>query len=183
MASTLEGFEAFADAVDLAGVDTLVSVGGGSGAELVPVLRRNGELKAVLTDFPDALEDAAQTLASYGVSDRVTIQGGDARLAVPSGDAYLLSTVLRCLDDADVIAVLTAIRQAAAVGARLYVVEMPLPDGPPVHPQASADMTAWVAYGGADRTVEGWRLLHARAGWDLLDVRPLNVGYSLLTSR
>jgi cyclopropane fatty-acyl-phospholipid synthase-like methyltransferase len=183
MASTVEGFEAFADAADLAGVDTLVSIGGGSGAELVPVLRRYGNLKAVLTDLPEALETAEATLASYGVSDRVTIEHGDARLAAPSGDAYLLSTVLRCLGDADAIAVLSAIRTAATADARLYVVEMPLSDGPPVHPQASADLTAWVAYGGADRTVDGWRDLHARAGWDMLDVRPLNMGYSLLTSR
>jgi hypothetical protein len=183
MASTLEGFEAFADAADLSGVDTLVSVGGGSGAELVPVLRRHDRLAAVLTDFPDSLEGAEETLASYGVSDRVAIEPGDARLAVPGGDAYLLSTVLRCLDDADVVAVLDAIRSAAVGDARLYVVEMPLPDGPPGHPAATADMTAWVAYGGADRTVDGWRALHARAGWQLLDVRPLNMGYSLLTSR
>lgn len=183
MASTLEGFEAFADAADLSRVDTLVSVGGGSGAELVPVLRRYDKLKAVLTDFPDALEHAEETLTSYGVSDRVAIEPGDARLAVPAGDAYLLSTVLRCLGDAEVVAVLAAIRAAAVGDARLYVVEMPLPDGPPVYPRASTDMTAWVAYGGADRTVAGWRALHARAGWELLDVRPLNMGYSLLTSR
>jgi len=183
MASTLEGFEAFADAADLSGVETLVSVGGGSGAELVPVLRRYNKLKAVLTDFPDALDVAEETLRSYGVADRVTIEPGDARVAVPSGAAYLLSTVLRCLGDADVIAVLTAIRAAAVADARLYVVEMPLPDGVPVHPQATTDMTAWVAYGGADRTVDGWRALHAQAGWELLDVRPLNLGYSLLTSR
>jgi hypothetical protein len=28
-----------------------------------------------------------------------------------------------------------------------------------------------------------WRVLHARAGWELLDVRPLHPGDSLLTSR
>jgi hypothetical protein len=28
-----------------------------------------------------------------------------------------------------------------------------------------------------------WRALHARAGWELLDVRPLHPGDSLLTSR
>jgi hypothetical protein len=183
MASTLDAFEAFADAADLSGVDTVVSVGGGSGAELVPVLRRYTGLKAVLTDFPEALEAAEETLTSFGVSDRVAIEPGDARVAVPSGGAYLLSTVLRCLADADVIAVLTATRAAAVAGASLYVVEMPMPDGPPVHPQASTDVTAWVAYGGADRTVDQWRALHARAGWELSDVRPLNMAYSLLTSR
>ena len=185
MAFTLEAFEALADAADLSRVDTLVSVGGGSGAELVPVLRRHDDLKAVLADFPDALENAEETLGSYGVSDRVAIEPGDARLAVPSGDAYLLSTVLRCLGDADVIAVLTAIRAAAVAGASLYVVEMPLPDGslrcrsPGVHRH---DRLGRVL-GGADRTVDGWRVLHARAGWELFDVRPLNMAYSLLSSR
>jgi hypothetical protein len=183
MASTIEGFEAFADAADLSAVEALVSVGGGSGAELVPVLRRYDKLEAVLIDFPEALEAAEETLASYGVADRVAIEHGDARLAVPGGDAYLLSTVLRCLGDADVIAVLTAIRAAAVAGASLYVVEMPLPDGPPVHPQASTDTTAWVADGGADRTVDGWACAACTSRLGTVRRPAADLGYSLLASR
>jgi hypothetical protein len=183
MSSTLEGFEALAETADLSGVETLVVVGGGSGAEAVLLLRRWERLRAVLVDFPDALEDAERTLAAYGVRERVDVVPGDARLAVPAGEAYLMSTVLRCLPDDDVVAVLSTIRAAAPAGARVLAVEMPIPDGPPAHPHASTDVTAWVAYGGADRTVDGWRELHARAGWELVDVQGLNQGYSLLTSR
>jgi len=184
MGSTTDGFDDLANAIDLAAASTVVSVGGGSGAELVPLLKRWPHLDAVLTDLPDALAGAAAVLAEYGIADRVTVVAGDARVRVPAADAYVLSTVLRCFDDAGVIAVLSACRRAALPGAVLHVCEMPLPAGPPAHPAATTDLTAWVAYGGADRTIDGWTRLHAVAGWTGLTVTPCCEGpFAVLTTR
>lgn len=182
-ASTADGFNALAEAMDLSAVSTLVSVGGASGTELVPVLRRWPRVRAILADLPTALAAAPKVLAENGLSDRVTITATDARTCAPAGDAYLLSTVLRCLSDDDAIAVLRACHEAADPNATMHVIEMPIPDGPPQHPNATADVTAWVAYGGADRTVRTWIAMHADAGWHDLQVAPLDGPFVLLSSR
>jgi len=182
MGSTIDGFEAMADALDLSGDSTVVSVGGGQGMELVPLLRKWPQLRAVLTDFPEAVVGADELFVRFGLADRVRIVAGDARSLVPSGDAYVLSTVLRCLPDDDVVAVLTACRAAARPGARVHVVEMPIPDGGPQHPSATADLIAWVAYGGADRTVPQWTRLHAEAGWRVIGVTPANSPFAIISS-
>jgi len=72
--------------------------------------------------------------------------------------------------------------RAAASGPdeRLNAVEMVIPDGPPVNPAATADLTAWVAYGGADRTTDGWRDLFTAADWTLERVVGLTEPFSLL---
>ena len=164
MGSTVESFAAIADAVDLADCEVVVAVGGGQGVELVPLLRRRPELRGILFDLANAVDGAAGVLADHGVADRVEIAIGDAREQVPHGDLYVLSTVLRCMGDDDAVAVLASCRRAGTDGARTLVVEMPLDDGPGEHPSATAALTAWVVYGGADRTRDQWAQLHERAG-------------------
>ena len=181
-ASTIDGFQDVADALDLSAATTVVSIGGASGIELVPILQRWPQLRGVLADLPDALTAASSVMAEYGMTDRVTIVAGDSRESAPPGDAYVLSTVLRCLDDPDATAVLTACHAAAEPGASMHVIEMPVPDGPPQHPSATTDMTAWVAYGGGDRTIARWRELHEDAGWRDLQVTELDGPFALLSS-
>ncbi len=157
-------------------------VGGGNGTEVVPILQRYPSVRAVLLELPDTAAAAEANLAALGIRDRVEVAAGDARDAVPAGDTYVMSTVLRCLDDASVVAVLRSCRRAARPGGSLHAMEMLLPEGPPVHPQAMADLTAWVAYGGADRTVPQWRELFGAGGWTLNDVVTLTPPYAMLTA-
>lgn len=180
MGSTVESFQVLADALDVPPGAHVVCVGGASGVELVPILTGRPDLTGVLTDLPDALTGAPAVLAQYRLADRVTLVAGDARRTVPDGDVYVLSTVLRCLPDADVVDVLAACRRAARRGATLFAIEMPLPEGPPEHPGAAADLTAWVVYGGADRTLARWAELFAEAGWPAMQSRELEGPYALL---
>ncbi|MGN6722424.1 MAG: methyltransferase [Marmoricola sp.] len=180
--STLDEFEEVADAIDLSSATTVVCVGGASGIELVPLLRTWPNLRGILADLPDALSGADAMLAEYGVSDRVEVVATDARRSVPAGDAYMLSTVLRCMDDDDATALLRACADAALPGATMYVVEFPIPDGPPRPVNATGDLTAWVAYGGGDRTIQQWRALHEAAGWQNLEATPLEEPTAVLVS-
>lgn len=43
------------------------------------------------------------------------------------------------------------------------------------------DLTAWVAYGGKDRTVAQWRELFAETGWRLEDVVIVTEPYAMLS--
>ena len=181
-ASTVDAFREIADAVDLSAARTVVSIGGASGIELVPILQRWPHLHGVLADLPEALTGAGAVMARHGMTERVEIVPGDSRRTAPPGDAYVLCTVLRCLSDQGATAVLTACHAAAEHGASMHVIEMPLPDGPPRHPSATTDMTAWVAYGGGDRTIARWDELHQAAGWRDLQVTELEEPFALLSS-
>lgn len=181
-ASTVEAFQEVADAIDLSGAETVVSIGGASGIELIPILQKWPHVRGVLSDLPEALNGAAEVIARYGMEERIEVVPADSRRRAPSGDAYILSTVLRCLTDADAIAVLKSCRSAASAGASMHVIEMPIPEGAPEHPSATADLTAWVAYGGGDRTIAQWAELHQSAGWHNLAVTPLDDAFSVLTS-
>lgn len=180
--STIEEFDQIAETLDLATTACLVCVGGGLGIELVPLMRRWPDLTAVLTDLPAALDGASELLLKHDIADRVRIEAGDARLSVPSGDRYLLVTVLRCLDDDAAVSVLASCRAAGGPHCAVHIVEMLQNDGPPQHPGATGSLTAWVAYGGADRTLARWRDIHHRAGLEIDAVTPLNDPYTLITS-
>jgi hypothetical protein len=184
MSSTVDGFDDLARAIEVPDGAVVVSVGGGRGTELVPVLSLCPTARAVLFDLPGALEGASELLGGHSLADRVEIVGGDARSVVPSGDLFILSTVLRCLNDDDALQVLRACRVAASgPDATLNAVEMIIPDGAPTHPNATANVTAWVAYGGSDRTAAGWRALFDDADWTVERIVPLTDPFSLIVCK
>ena len=81
---------------------TMVDVGGADGALLARVLESAPNSKGIAFDLPHVVAEAAPTLKSYGLGDRLTAQGGDFFEAVPGGgDTYLLSMVLHDWNDGD----------------------------------------------------------------------------------
>jgi ubiquinone/menaquinone biosynthesis C-methylase UbiE len=84
------------DYVDLTGRRKLLDVGGGVGTFSILLAQKNPELRAVVLDLPEVRELAEQTIASYGLSDRIAFQAGDYN-ASSLGDGYdvvLLSNIL-----------------------------------------------------------------------------------------
>ncbi len=84
------------DYVDLTGRRKLLDVGGGVGTFSILLAQKNPELQAVVLDLPEVRELAEQTIASYGLSDRIVFQAGDYH-APSLGDGYdavLLSNIL-----------------------------------------------------------------------------------------
>lgn len=182
MGSTSQGFEDLAKTLELSGQETVVCVGGGNGMELGPLLDRYPTVRAILVDFPDTVPAAEAALVALGIRDRVELAPGDARSSVPCGDTYVMSTVLRCLGDDDARDVLRSCRSSAAPGATLHAFEIPLPEGRPQYPAAMVDLTAWVAYGGKDRTVPRWHELFAETGWRLEAVVPMTEPSGMLSA-
>jgi hypothetical protein len=182
MCSTIDGFEAMASAVDVAEDAVVAAVGGGRGVELVPFLADHPQRRGILVDLPAALVGAEEALEAHGLLDRVQIVAGDARAGLPTADAYLLSTVLRCLGDEDAVAVLTSCRRGLADGGRVHVFDPVVPPGAATAAAATMDLTAWVVYGAADRTEIEWRELHRRAGLEVVAVTPRDEPFSVLTS-
>jgi ubiquinone/menaquinone biosynthesis C-methylase UbiE len=84
------------DYVDLTGRRKLLDVGGGVGTFSILLAQKNPDLRAVVLDLPEVRELAEQTIASYGLSDRIAFQAGDYN-APSLGDGYdmvLLSNIL-----------------------------------------------------------------------------------------
>ena len=175
MESTVDSFTAGARAYDFSQFDTVVDVGGGLGGLLVAVIREHPGVRGVLLDLPQVVAAAPTALARHPERDRVEVVAGDMFHDLPCGaDAYVYSTVLRCLDDDACIEALRACARAASPGGRVLAVEMVLPEGVPPSPSGLADVYAMAVYGGKDRTEAQWTDLMTRAGFEKPSFQPVH---------
>ncbi len=96
---------------------------------LTCLLRAYPDIRGVLFELPAVIE---RTVIPQDVADRIECVAGDALTAVPAkADAYVFSTVLRCFDDRQCVALLTACRQSMHDNSRLLALEMVIPPDPP----------------------------------------------------
>ena len=85
---------------DFSGLTTVVDVGGGRGALLAAILKRNPHLRGILFERPQVIADAPALLAAQGVANRCELVAGDFFQALPMGaDAYMLKWILVSWDD------------------------------------------------------------------------------------
>jgi hypothetical protein len=179
---TAEVGPAVAAAYDFSEVGTLVDVGGGRGHVLVPILRANPAMRAVLFDLPHVVESAKPLLAEAGLADRCEFVGGSFFESVPSGgDAYLLKHVVHDWDDERSRAILATCRRAMTPSSRLLLVERDLPtDNGQAVPALLSDLSMMIQLGGGERTVEEYRILLATAGFSLARTVPTPHGESVI---
>jgi len=160
---------AFVAAYDLAGVRSVVDVGGGSGALLAAVLRAGPDMRGMLFDLPQGLVSARATLEEAGVLPRVTLVEGSFFESVPTGgDLYLLKWIIHDWSDYEALVILANCRQCMSSTARLVLLERSLPqhvDSSPAGLDATmADLHMRVVLGGRERTSGEYRDLFNRAG-------------------
>jgi hypothetical protein len=170
---------------DLAGLGTLVDVGGGDGGLLAHVLARQRAARGVLVDLPGSVEKARARLAGAGLEERARFVAGsffDAGTVPAGGDVYTLSRVLHNWDDADALTILRRVREAIPPHGRLFVFEYLEDAAPAAAPDAGAspaaaqarmiDLLMLVMLDGHDRTEAEYRDLLAAAGFRVRSVRP-----------
>jgi hypothetical protein len=154
----------------------IVDVGGGRGATLSALLHAAPQASSVLLDQPHVIEQAAETFAVEGLSDRVELVGGSFLESVPpGGDLYVVKQVIHNWDDEGARLILRRCAEAAPAGATLLVVEIVLPDDLEPSFVHLLDLLMLVAFGGRERTVEQHRALLHDAGWKLDGVSPAPV--------
>ena len=160
---------------ELAGVETVIDVGGGTGRLLAQLVARLPHARGVLADQQQPLDQAAEVFAAHGVEDRCETSVCDFFEAVPrGGDAYLLSNILHDWDDERCTTILRRIREAAAPDARVVVLETLLPDeedgvaadSAPIH---LLDLMMLLNFGARERTLDHYAALLEAAGF--VDVR------------
>jgi demethylspheroidene O-methyltransferase len=113
------------DAYDFTRHRCLLDVGGGEGAFLQAVAAQAPALQLRLFDLPAVAERATARFAKAGLAARAAATGGDFRAdALPQGaDIISLVRVAHDHDDATVLALLRACRQALPKGATLLLAE------------------------------------------------------------
>ncbi len=154
------------------GDETVVDVGGGNGALLVELVRRQPGLRGVVLDLPETDRDEA------ALGDRVEFVAGSFFERVPEGDAYVLSGILHDWDDESAARILRTIREAAPPGARLLIVESVVPAGNEPHGAKWLDLLMLALLAGRERDEEQWRALLAGGGFE-----PVSVDDGLIEAR
>lgn len=154
----------------------IADIGGGNGSLLKAVLASAPGSRGVLFDLPHV---AAQS--SLAGDPRVTIAAGSFfDDPLPAADAYLLRRVIHDWRDEASLAILKAVRRAAAPGARLILIEAPLPDGNEPHPGKGSDIVMLTVVGGRERRVAEYRSLMEGGGFRWVGVRPTPTGTALI---
>jgi hypothetical protein len=175
---------AVAAAYDVAPFATIVDVGGGHGTLLATLLASAPASRGVLFDQPAVVEGAGEAFASRGVADRVAVASGDFFEGVPEGgDLYVLKHIIHDWEDERALRILGNVRDAAARGARLALVETVVP--PSTEPSLAPlmDLHMMVMTGGCERTEAEFRTLLDRAGFDLERVVATDSPVSIVEAR
>jgi hypothetical protein len=100
---------------DFSGFRTIGDIGGGRGHLLQAVLAATPQVKGVLFDLPEVVAQA-----SGAAPDRLRLQAGDFfKDPLPVCDCYVIMQVIHDWSDEESLRILSAIRRAAPVGAKL----------------------------------------------------------------
>jgi hypothetical protein len=151
------------ESYDFSHFASIADVGGGHGHLLAAILRANPSVHGVLFDLPQVIQ-SAQAVAS----GRLKLQGGDFfQDALPVCDAYTLMEVIHDWSDRDAKAILSAVRRAAAKGAKLLLIEQMLPDASIPNSPALLDIAMMTLLGGKQRTRSEYARLYEDAGFRL----------------
>jgi hypothetical protein len=141
------------------GDETVVDVGGGNGSLLVELLRRHPGLRGIVFDLPETNRDDA----AFG--DRIEFVAGSFFETVPSGDVYVLSTILHDWDDQRSAEILRTIHAAAPPAARLVLLEAVVPPGNEPGGGKWLDLLMLALFAGRERDEAQWRALLEGAGF------------------
>jgi hypothetical protein len=154
------------------GGETVVDVGGGNGALLVELVRREPGLRGIVFDLPETDRDEA------ALGDRVEFVAGSFFERVPEGDAYVLAGILHDWDDESAAKILRTIRAAAPSGARILIVESVVPSGNEPHGAKWLDLLMLALAAGRERDENQWRELLGSGG-----LEPVSVTDGLVEAR
>jgi len=172
---------AVAAAYDFSEFETITDVGGSTGNLLTTILGHYPKPRGILFDLPQVIRDAPALIASRGLRDRITIEGGSFFERVPtSSGAYLLSHVIHDWSEAQCLTILGNCRRAMKPGARLLIIEMVLVAGDAPHLGKILDIIMLTIPGGQERTEQEYRDLLGRAGFHLTRIVPTESAVSVV---
>lgn len=175
----------FTDRIGVERFHRIADIGGGNGYFLARLLQRNKAATGVLFDLPPVLQAADGLLAEAGVADRVTTTAGDFFVdRLPHKcDAYVLKAILHNWPDDQCGDLLAKVSDAMTDrNARLIIIDQIVPPLNEWDHSKVLDMDMLVLFGGKERTLEEWRKLLDKSGFELIN-EPAQRGWSYLEAR
>lgn len=168
-ANSAQETEAIHRAFDFSGLDSLVDVGGGQGALLCSILKRNPLQRGTLFDQAHVVAGADAVIAASGVGPRCSIASGDFFKEVPARSAgYLLKHVIFNWKDELAVEILKTVRRAMAPTSKLFIIDPVILAGSGQTFEKFLDLEMRVLYEGAgERSETEFRALFAAAGLKL----------------
>ena len=168
------------DHIDFSGVRTIADIGGGNGALLVEILRRQPDCRGILFDQPHVVDPASELALSSKVADRFSIVPGDFFEAVPEGcDLYLLKAILHNWNNEAAVHILRNCRKAMSPAGRILLMELVLEPSQSSF-ESFMDLHMLVVHGGQERTAADFRMLMNAAGFELTGIAKAENGISVL---
>ncbi|MGD9692407.1 MAG: methyltransferase [Phycisphaerales bacterium] len=161
------------DAYDFSGFETIVDVGGASGAVLLEILSRNPRPRGIVFDLDHVAEQASARIAAAGLADRAKGEGGSFFERVPEGaDCYVMRHIIHDWNDEQSIGILRRCRDAMRPDGKVLVVESVIPPGNEPHPSKMFDLIMLAIPGGRERTRADYERLYSAAGLRVTRVVP-----------
>jgi acetylserotonin N-methyltransferase len=160
-------------AFDLSGYRHLVDLGGATGHLAMAACRRYPNLRATVFDLPAVLPLAREMIAAEGLTDRVSVQGGDFFTdELPRADLFAVGRILHDWGEDKIDRLLGVIHRALPADGGLLVAEKLLDDdraGPRWAQLQSLNML--VGAEGKERTEREYAELLSRAGFRRIEAR------------
>jgi C-methyltransferase len=148
------------DAYDFSRFATIADIGGGTGLVLRAVLDAAPSAMGVLFELPHVV---AALDFEHG---RLTAQAGDFFVdPLPVANLYLLMEIIHDWPDAQCLAILGAVRRAAAPGATVLVIETVLRDANADPRSRMLDVIMLAVTGGRERTASQFSELFRQSGF------------------
>jgi hypothetical protein len=170
-----------AAAYDFSRFHQVADIGGGHGGLLVTILDRYPDLRGILFDRPQVIDEARALPACARASDRLQLVGGDFFVQVPGGaDAYIMSHLLHNWNDEQATSILRNCRASMRTGATLLVLEAVIQPGSEPDFGKFMDIEMLVFFGGRDRTAEEFAALFQAAGFTFNRVIPTRSTISIV---
>jgi hypothetical protein len=147
------------EGVEWSSGDTVVDVGGGNGSFLLALFSRQPGLRGIVYDLPETVRDEA-ALAAAGIE----FEEGSFFERVPSGETYVLGTILHDWSDDCAAAILRTIREHAPVAARVLILDSVVQEGNAPQGSKWLDILMLATLDGRERTEAQWRTLIESSG-------------------
>jgi len=161
---------------DFSGFQTIADIGGGHGHLLRAILDAVATVTGVLFELPHVIAEVTDAAC-----ERLTPQAGDFfRDALPQCDAYVLMEIIHDWGDAESLAILRSVRQAAVAGARVLIIEVIIPDDPGPSWAKMLDIHMLTLLGGRQRTQQEYAALLTRSGFRFLREIDTGAGIAIL---
>ncbi|RKH45976.1 methyltransferase [Corallococcus sicarius] len=167
--------------IDFAPFARVADIGGSHGELLAQVLRPHPSCRGILFDLPQVAEGAKTVLQSRGLASRVDVVAGSFfEPGIPSAEAYLLKHILHDWDDEASTTLLRQLHAAAPPGARLFVLELVIPDHRTPDSSHLVDLNMLVLADGRERTGDEFQALLSATSWKVERIIPTRSGTSII---